>query len=107
MAVARIQIPAQVRHGEVIAIRINIRHPMETGFRRDDEGHVIPKNTISQFVCRYNGEEIFRAELGSGISANPYLQFFTVAQTSGELEFSWMDDAGENASERAPIAVTE
>jgi sulfur-oxidizing protein SoxZ len=105
VAIARIEIPQHARRGETIPIRINIRHPMETGFRRDDEGHVIPKNTIREFVCRYNGDEIFRAELGSGIAANPYLQFFTVAQSSGELEFSWVDDAGEKALERAPITV--
>ena len=54
---------------------------------------------------RYNGVEVFRAELGSGIAANPYLQFYAVAEASGEFEFSWVDDAGERGAERAPITV--
>lgn len=104
---ARIQIPKQAKHGEVIAIRIVIQHPMETGFRYDNSGRPIPKNVINSLVCRYNGVEIFRAEMGSGIAANPYLQFYTVADASGEIEFSWVDDNGAKGAERAGITVTE
>ena len=31
---------------------------------------------------------------GSGVAANPYLQFHTVADASGELVFEWEDDDG-------------
>ena len=103
--VARVQVPQQATRGEVIAIRIAIQHPMETGFRYDNVGRAIPKNVINSLVCRYNGVEIFRAEMGSGIAANPYLQFYTVAEASGEIEFSWEDDSGAKGSERASIAV--
>jgi len=104
--VARVQVPAQAKRGEVIAIRIAIQHPMETGFRYDVMGRPVAKNVINSFVARYNGEEIFRAELGSGIAANPLLQFYTIADASGEIEFSWMDDAGVRGAERVRIAVT-
>jgi sulfur-oxidizing protein SoxZ len=70
-------------------------------------GKAIPKNVINTLVARYNGTEVFRAELGSGIAANPYLQFFTVAGASGEIEFDWVDDDGNRGSERAAIAVTD
>lgn len=86
-------------------MRIAIQHPMETGFRYDLAGKPISKNVINTLVCRYNGVEIFRADMGSGIAANPYLQFCTLAEASGEIEFSWVDDAGERGSERAPITV--
>ena len=104
--VARVQLPRQAKRGEVIEIRIAIQHPMETGFRYDQAGKPIPKNVINSLVCRYNGAEIFRAELGSGIAANPYLQFYTLAEASGEMEFSWVDDGGAKGSERAAITVT-
>ncbi len=102
---ARIQIPAQAKRGEVIEVRIAIQHPMETGFRYDHGGVPIPKNVINRLVCRYNGEEVFRAEMGSGISANPYLQFNTIAEASGELVFDWVDDEGKTGSERAQLVV--
>ena len=48
---------------------------------------------------------MFRADLSSGISANPYVQFYTVAEASGDLEFTWIDDEGERGSERQAIVV--
>ena len=103
---ARIQVPRQAKRGEVIVIRIAIQHPMETGYRVDDTGRPIPKNVVNQLVCRYNGAEIFRAEMGSGVAANPYLEFFTVAGASGELVFDWVDDAGQTGSERVALLVS-
>lgn len=105
MSVARILVPPQAKRGEVIEIRIAIQHPMETGFRMDNNGKVIPKNTVSNLVCRYNGAEVLRAEMGSGIAANPYLQFYIVAQDSGNVEFSWVDDRGETGAASSPITV--
>lgn len=102
---ARLQVPRQARRGEVLEIRIAIQHPMETGFRRDASGREIPKNVINRISCRYNGVEVFRGLLGSGIAANPYLDFFTVADASGELVLDWIDDAGNAGSERASIVV--
>jgi sulfur-oxidizing protein SoxZ len=58
-------------------------------------------------ICRYNGEVVFRAEMDSGIAANPYLQFFTIAGASGELVFEWVDNAGQRGMERAAITVVE
>lgn len=105
MSVAKILVPSQAKRGEVVEIRIAIQHPMETGFRMSNLGKVIPKNTISNLVCRYNGTDVFRAEMGSGIAANPYLQFYIVAQDSGNVEFSWADDAGEKGSASSVITV--
>ena len=105
--VARVQLPQQAKRGEIIEIRVAIQHPMETGFRFDLSGRAIPKNVINNLSVRYNGSEVFRAELGSGIAANPYLQFYTVAEASGEMVFEWVDDDGNRGSERAAISVID
>jgi sulfur-oxidizing protein SoxZ len=102
---ARIQMPKEAKRGEVIRIRILIQHAMETGFRLDTDMKKVPKNVIRSFVCRYNGVEVFRAELTPGIAANPFLQFSTVAEASGDLEFSWADDAGARDAVRESIRV--
>ena len=102
---ARIQLPALARRGEVIEVRILIQHAMETGFRFDDVGKPIPRNVINALSCRYNGVEVFRADMSSGIAANPYLQFYTVAVDSGEFVFSWIDDEGKQDSERQRLNV--
>ena len=106
MSLARLLVPPNAKRGELVEIRIAIQHPMETGFRHDVMGNTVPKNTINNLVCRYNGKEVFRAEMGSGITANPYLQFSVVAQDSGIIEFTWVDDAGEKGEVSAPLAVT-
>ena len=103
---ARVQVPATAKRGEVIEVRIAIQHPMETGFRLDDGGRAIPKNVVNRLVCRYNGTEVFRAEMGSGVAANPALSFYTVADMSGELVFEWVDDEGRAGSERVKLTVT-
>jgi len=102
---ARIQVPAAAKRGEAIEVRIIIQHPMETGYRVDHVGKPVPKNAIRTLTCRYNGVEVFRAAMSPGIAANPYLQFFTVAEASGELEFFWTDDAGTQESARQAIVV--
>lgn len=103
---ARVQVPAQARRGEVIQIRIAIQHAMETGYRPDHFGRRIPKNVINTLTCRYNGVEVFRAEMGSGISANPLLQFHVRVEANGEFVFDWVDDSGQRGSVRAPITVS-
>jgi sulfur-oxidizing protein SoxZ len=103
---ARVQVPSRAKRGEIVEVRVLIQHPMETGYRHDDVGHLIKRNVINMLTCRYNGVEVFRADLSSGIAANPYVQFFTVAEASGELEFAWFDDEGKQGSERQSIQVT-
>jgi sulfur-oxidizing protein SoxZ len=105
MANARIQVPTEIKHGQIFEVRLLIRHPMETGLRHDEVGKAIPQNTITLLTCRYNSIEVFRAELFPGISANPYLSFFTTATQSGELEISWADDTGQSEVERIAITV--
>jgi sulfur-oxidizing protein SoxZ len=103
--VARIDLPKEVRRGELVEVRITIQHPMETGFRLDAYGNRVPRNAIHSLACRYNGVEVFRATLSTGVSANPYLRFFTRAVDSGEREFWWLDDDEVEATARASITV--
>ena len=102
---ARIDLPKSAARGEVISIRIAIQHSMETGFRFGINGQAIPKNVINTLTVRYNDTEVFRAEMGSGVAANPLLQFYTVAESSGEFVFDWVDDAGQRGTERARLVV--
>jgi sulfur-oxidizing protein SoxZ len=106
MANVRLDVPKTAKRGEIIEIKTLAAHAMETGFRRTQMGEPIARNIITTFVCLYNGVEVFRAELYPSISANPYIQFTTVATESGTLEFKWSGDNGFTASETARIAVT-
>jgi sulfur-oxidizing protein SoxZ len=106
MANVRIDVPKTAKRGEVIDIKTLVAHGMETGFRRTYLGAPIPRDIITTFVCLYNGVEVFRAELHPSVSANPYVQFTTVATESGTLEFTWSGDNGFTASGTARITVS-
>ncbi len=105
MPKALIHVPAEVKKGDVFEVKTLISHPMEPGQRRDNMGRLIPRDIINRFVCTYNGEEVFRADLFPAIAANPFLTFFAVATQSGELVFRWTDDHGVTQSQTARITV--
>jgi sulfur-oxidizing protein SoxZ len=102
---ALINVPKQAKKGEIISIRALISHEMETGFRPNNVGQLIPRNIIKDFVCTYDGVEIFRAELFSAVSANPYIAFTTVATASGTITMKWTGDNGFSATESVKIVV--
>jgi sulfur-oxidizing protein SoxZ len=102
---SRIQIPPRVKRGEVFAVKVALAHPMETGFRHDDNGRTTPYNVINAFTCRYNGAVVLSSTFSSGIAANPSLQFWIRARDSGELTFEWRDDEGRQGHARLPVNV--
>ena len=105
MARAIINVPPKARRGEIIEIKALIQHEMETGFRVDNMGRVFPRDIITDFICKYNDEEIFRAELFPAIAANPFFSFFTTAIESGTVAFEWSGDNGFSATAPRNIAV--
>lgn len=102
---ARLRVPDSVRTGEIVEVRLLIQHDMETGFRRDMQGRAVPMNVITEVRALYGNEEVFRAELGSGISANPYLAFPVRTTKSGEIRVEWVDTAGVRGSVSTQLNV--
>ena len=106
MNTIRISAPATANQGEVIELKAMIRHPMETGYRRNQYGEQIPRDILTRFECRYNGETVFAADFFPSVAANPFLTFHTVATESGTLEFRWTDQAGNVSTETSDLEVT-
>jgi sulfur-oxidizing protein SoxZ len=102
---ALINVPKAARRGDVIEIKTLISHVMETGYRHSNTGEVIPRDIITSFSCKYNGEEIFATTLFPAIAANPFVTFFTVATESGTIAFTWEGDNGFSVTEEAKIVV--
>jgi sulfur-oxidizing protein SoxZ len=101
----RIQVPPRVKKGEPFEIKVLVQHPMETGYRRDLNGQAIPAHIVDKLACRIDGREVFSAELGTGVSANPYIAFFAVVQESGIVVVEWSDDRGDAGKVAAAITV--
>lgn len=105
MMLGRLQVPPTVRKGEPFEVKVLVQHSMETGFRRDMNGQAIPMNVVDKLRCTLGGREIFSAELGSGVAANPYLAFFAVATEAGEMVVEWSDDRGEQGRLTAALTL--
>ena len=103
MARPLINVPQKAKRGDIIEIKTLISHLMETGFRRDNVGQPIPRNIITSFVARYNGEEIFSADLHPAIAANPFLSFCTIATTSELMDTNSTAIASAASSHLMPV----
>jgi sulfur-oxidizing protein SoxZ len=100
-----VKVPERAQRGELVEIKALVSHVMETGDRRTQEGRPIPQDILRLFVCTYNGEEVFRAEIHPGIAANPYFAFTARATESGSFEFRWTGDNGFSATASAKMVV--
>ena len=105
MPSALINVPKRAKRGEIIEIKTLMSHIMETSYRHLASGEVVPRDIITSFTCRYNGAEIFRADLFPAIAANPFITFFTTATESGKFEFEWIGDSGFSETASASISV--
>jgi sulfur-oxidizing protein SoxZ len=102
---ARITMPAEAKRGEIVEIRVLVRHAMERGV--DAAGlRPVPRRIIHTFRATYDGAEIVRMELSPGIAPNPYVAFTTMATTTGEIVFEWLEDGGVTYERRQVLTVT-
>jgi len=101
-----VTMPTAAKKGEVLEIRIIVQHDMESGFRHTETGQRVPRDIIRDFLCTYNGVEVFRVELHPAMGANPLIVFTTTATESGTLEFKWSGDNGYASSTTSTLAVT-
>jgi sulfur-oxidizing protein SoxZ len=99
----RIKLPDTVKTGDVIEVKTLVTHVMETGNRKDKDGKPIPRDILNLFVAKFGDQEVFRAELGPGISANPFISFQMRVPGPGTFEFSWTDDNGIKTVETAVL----
>jgi sulfur-oxidizing protein SoxZ len=104
---AALQFQSPASQGAVIEVHAVIRHPMESGFRRTETGKVIAANLIREFVCRFNGKEVFRADLHPGMGADPSIRFPFRADRAGEMECEWRGDEGLAQSVKRALVILQ
>ena len=101
-----VSMPKTATKGEIVPIRVIVQHDMESGFRHTERGVRVARDIIRDFVCIYDGVEVFRAELHPAMGANPTFSFFTRATKTGTLEFKWTGDNGYASSVTSSLTVT-
>ena len=92
--------------GDVTEVKSLIKHPMETGRRKDkNSGELIPPHFIQLVVCKHQGKIVLSADWGGSVSKNPYLAFDLPGGAVGdEIELTWTDNLGESDSKTAKIS---
>jgi sulfur-oxidizing protein SoxZ len=94
-----------VVQNNVVAVKMLIPHPMETGRRKEQNGAIVPAHFITEVTATCKGETVFHAELGPGVSKDPYIAFqFDGAKAGDTLKVSWVDNKG--GAETAEEAIT-
>lgn len=80
--------------GGVVTVKTLITHPMETGLRKDPDGELVPAHYIQEVTAEANGEKVFHANWGTGVSKNPYLSFKYRGSKGDTLILKWVDNKG-------------
>jgi sulfur-oxidizing protein SoxZ len=99
-----IKIRIKQLENDITQVRALIAHPMQTGYKKDEQGNKIPAHFIKELTVEHNDIVISTTIMGSGISRNPYFAFKFKGGKSGDtITISWVDNLGYTASEQKSI----
>jgi sulfur-oxidizing protein SoxZ len=83
----------------VVTVKAIIKHPMETGQRKNKKtGEKIPAHFIQQVICKANNEEVITINWGPAVSKNPYLTFAYMGSKGDMIDLTWEDNQGNKDS---------
>jgi sulfur-oxidizing protein SoxY len=100
-----VRVPEKLAPGKPGEVRAMVRHPMETGLRRDAAGKTIPQRIVRSFTAAIDGVPVLEVELFRAVAANPYFAFSIAPRTSGEMTFTWTEDTGRSATASASFVL--
>lgn len=83
--------PAQ---GEIVRVRAQVVHVMESGLRLDETGAPIPRDTLERFEARLGAAVLLDWQPETAVAQNPYIEFTFKARESGILKMTWTDARG-------------
>jgi sulfur-oxidizing protein SoxZ len=99
------RIRAQLQ-GDVADVRILMRHPMETGQRKNAKGDLIPVHFIQSVVVAHNGKTVLDAQWSQAVSRDPFLGLRVKGARAGDkITVTWTDNKGDKRTDEATVAV--
>ena len=95
-----------VKKGDIVQFKTLIKHPMESGLRKDSTtGELIPAHFVETVLVEYLGKQVIKATWTGGVSKNPFYSFHLKAVESGEVKTTWTDNQGQSFSATAKLTV--
>ncbi len=99
----RIRVRAQLKEGKT-EVKALMRHPMETGQRKDANGDNIPAHFITDVKASHGDKVVMSAYWGAAVSQNPFVGFTFVGGAVGDdVVIEWVDNKGETGSGKTKI----
>jgi sulfur-oxidizing protein SoxZ len=89
----KIKVKAKEKKG-IVKAKMLIKHPMESGMRKDEDGKLIPIHHLKEVKVEYNGEIIFEGEFGTGVSKDPFVAFSFKGTKGDKIKTSAVDSKG-------------
>jgi sulfur-oxidizing protein SoxZ len=90
--------------GETTEVQALVQHPMDSGFVKNAQGHLIPPHHIEVVEFAHADRTVFTALWGPAVSRDPYVKFsFKGARKGDDLKVSWVDNKGATDSLVAKI----
>ena len=91
---SRIKIRAQQADG-ITEVKALMRHPMETGMRKDQSGAAIPAHFITDVAVFHGESPVMQGYWGAAVSANPFLGVRFKGGEAGDIvKVTWVDNQG-------------
>jgi sulfur-oxidizing protein SoxZ len=90
----------------IVEVKALIKHPMETGQRKDKKtGKPIPAHFVQQITVEHGGKTRVSADWSGGVSKNPLLFVKFKGGAKGDtIKVSWTDNQGGSDSVEEAIS---
>jgi sulfur-oxidizing protein SoxZ len=99
--------PMRIRatlQGDVADVRILMRHPMETGLRKDAQGQIVPVHFIQNVTVAHNGKIVLDAQWSQAVSRDPFLGLRVKgAKVGDKITVTWTDSKGDKRMDEASV----
>ena len=101
--------PMRIRatlQGDVADVRILMRHPMETGQRKDSKGEIVPAHFIQTVLVAHNGRTVLDAQWSQAVSRDPFLGLRVRGAKAGDkITVTWTDNKGDKRTDEATVVA--
>ena len=93
-----------VLQGDAADVRILMRHPMETGQRKDAKGDIVPVHFIQSVIVSHNGRMLMDAQWSQAVSRDPFLGMRVKGARLGDrINVTWTDNKGDKRTDEAAV----
>jgi sulfur-oxidizing protein SoxZ len=100
--------PMRIRaklNGDIVEVKVLIRHDMETGLRKDPSGKPIPAHFIKVLTAKCNEKTVLETVMGIAVSKDPFLSFkFKGGAVGDKVTVTWVDNSGDTRTDEATVS---